>query len=163
MLKNFIKTRNLIPLFFVIISLVGKSQVISTKSYLMEWEPKYVLYPSVGDIRQRAQYIFIDNDPDIKLFFSDSASCVEKLKSREEKKAKKRRNYSCLSVDLFFEDSSSISLFFNNNGDYYFDGKWYKMHPGLYYYLFRFFSNSLVPASILEIARKENKGEPAFW
>jgi hypothetical protein len=57
---------------------------------------------------------------------------------------------SCVEINYSF--MRKIIIYFDKRGNYYFEGFWYKPNYSLYYKLFKYFSNELVPQKTIMVA-----------
>ena len=134
--------------------------VVKIKVYMVRWDAKYRIIRTTENIQQNYLYYFEKDGTSLSNMFDDYDDCLLKLQSQsrcQEECSKKASAF----VEMVFEDNKVVRLYFKNTGEYYFDGKWYTMNEGLYYYLFRYFSNELIPKRTLSKAMLETSND--FW
>jgi hypothetical protein len=149
----------IIVLFLLIIPFYSFSQMNSEtgitkiKMYMMRWNVKYRIVPEISNIKDNYEYYFESNGSYLRNMFIDYQDCDKKLKSQR-KLGMEDMTIAYVCVELFFK-RKKITLYFCDE-IYNYKGNWYEMHPGLYYYLFFPFSNSIISNETLNKA-KENK------
>ena len=57
-------------------------------------------------------------------------------------------------AEICFKDNKIISVCFDEDGNYYFNGHWHVMHGGLYYALFQYFSDKIISSETLNSAKR---------
>ena len=144
---------------FISTGLISHAQNVSNvKIYMVRWNAKYSLIRTVENIKENNICFFESSAIDLTKMFRDYQDCVNKLKSQDT--IKKNNILSHICVELVF-DKNIVSIFFSLSGDFYFENQWHKMNPGLYYYLFRYFSDEIIPPDTFSKAKLNTKGY--YW
>jgi len=149
----------------LLVSLIGFSQNIveldSIKIYLIDWNKKYKFAIGIENFKEYYQHYFKTDGTDFKTMFLDYADCVEKLNSKSNIAHERKTKLLNSLVELHFNDGKVLEVFFDIKGNYYFQGEWHVMNNGLYYLLFKYFSNEIIPQQILDNAKSNFKD--GFW
>jgi len=87
---------------------------------------------------------------DVMHQFDDYEDCVEKLHSQDtiQVLSNNKKILVNVLVELSFGEER-VDLYFLRTGDYLLDNIVYKRNSGLYFSLFKYFSNELIPEDIL--------------
>ncbi|HET6243686.1 MAG: hypothetical protein H0V01_04745 [Bacteroidetes bacterium] len=157
--------KNLFLLFFLIHNINSNiyaqkdSEVGVTliKIYTVEWNLKSKIAYTMDNFKGRYKYYFENNGLGLENMFVNYNDCIDKLNSQkiipsDSASFTMIRNY----VELKFEKKKSVNLYFDYQGNYYFENKWHSRNEGLYYSLFKYFSNTLVSETLIEQAKKKN-------
>lgn len=118
------------------------------KMYLVEHEARYTIVPNISNIKHLYKYYIEIKESDVFDLFDNYADCKNNLMSRDT--ISNKYNACTVCAELYF-GWRKLSVFFMNNGDYYFQGKWYRIYNELYFLLFSPFSN-IVPVETLNAA-----------
>jgi len=145
--------------FFISFPSNQEKKISIVKIYLVKWDSRYTLIRTISNIKETALFYFETKDVDLHEMFYDYKDCISKLKSQE-KIIESISATTNVCVEMYF-GKKVVKLYFKNSGEYYFEDSWYKMNSALYYYLFLFFSNELIPHETLEIAK--NNTQDYFW
>lgn len=160
------KQLKLILLLFIYVQVNGfcqpKEKIDKTiKIYAVSWQKAYRLARTINNIRQNYIYYFETEAVWLNKMFLNYEDCINQLASQSEVITSdtvsgkfKRTN---VLVELYYSDTKVVSLYFNDEGDFYFQDKWHTRNDELYYSLFRYFSDELIPASTLELSKKNHK------
>lgn len=136
----------------------GTSQeIVSIEYYLNQWDAKTVVARKPDNFKDLHHYYFKNYSPDFFLMFDDLSDCINKIESREKIEGTRiMKSMVCLNFK-----EGSIKIYFDSQGNYYYNKNWYKRQNAFYYKLFCFFSNKLISNKILEEAKSKIKQE--FW
>ena len=135
-----------------------QSGITKIKIYMVKWNSRYTIVRNIENIKNSYLYIFEMKDNELYNYFDDYTDGDNKLKSQDTTNFK--YNSCNILVEIYFK-KKKLSLYFKNTGEYYFNGLWYKINSGLYYNLFSYFSEELIPPETLKKAKlKMNKN---FW
>ncbi len=151
--------RKLIALFLLLYTSCGFAQnannykSIIIKIYLVKWDARYSLPRTIDNIRKNYIYYFETDGSDFDNLFQDSEDLAIFL-ANNPKLSEPVDIGASVCVEFWF-GRKKTTLFFKNNGDFYYDGSWYEMNAGLYYKLFCHFSNVLIPEATLIKAKSK--------
>jgi hypothetical protein len=120
--------------------------------YGVSWKLRTRRAITIKDVKKRSDYHFVLKDSDIDDLFDDYKDFKELLMSQDT--VFYFHNVCIAYVKVHFS-VKKITLYFRENGDYYFNGKWYKPNYELYYYIFGFFNkDAMMPNEIIEKGKK---------
>jgi len=128
----------------------GQNSILA-KMYFVKWDSRYTLPRTIENIKETKLFYFESSDLDLEDLFSDYRDCIVKLKPKDNI-IDSMNKISNVCVELCFK-RKVVRLFFKNSGEYYFEGKWYRMNSELYFKLFNCLSNELIPIQTLEKAK----------
>lgn len=155
------KTLICILLIFLISDSFSQNQAIGVtkiKIYMVKWYSHYHIVRNIENIKETYLYFFKMKDNELAYYFDSYTDCISKLKSQDT--VSHKYNSCNICVELFFK-KKKLSVYFKNNGEYYFDGQWYKINSGFYYNLFSYFSEELIPPETLNKAKQN--ANINFW
>ena len=137
--------------------------VESIKIYAVSWNALYTMPRKIDNIKKTHIYYFETKDSDFEKMFLDYSDCINKLSSQKELALKDsiKKNRTNVLAELYFGNKKVVSIFFDNDGNYYFTDKWHVKNYGLYYLLFKYFSNEIIPQAVINDAKKNLKDD--FW
>lgn len=124
---------------------------------LAKWKAKYVVAKSVLDSADRFEYHFHTSGDNFQRIFSSHKDCVEQLNEWPTDSVQSFREVNAF-VRVVFSDSSAISFHVDERGGYYFNGRWHLRNDVMYWAIFQFFSDELVPSAILHEAKEAANG-----
>lgn len=133
------------------------------KVYAVSWNTAYKLARTTENIQKTALYFFKSNETWVDVMFSDYEDCFQKL--TKQKTIELPDNFSGskvktrVLVEIVFKPKKIIKVFFDNEGNFFFDNKWHVRNDEFYYLLFKYFSNEIVPEKILSTAKSNFKDE----
>ena len=127
--------------------------------YFVKWDAIYKVDIDSGSILKKYKYFFSAKGYDFENMFFDYEDCLIKLNSSNTIQKEVCSVRSC--VEFNYKDYPSFRIYFDNDGNYLFKGKWHAFVPNLYFYLFKYFSEELVPPDKLVIAKKKTLND--FW
>lgn len=126
--------------------------------YMISWNTKYRLARTIDNFKEFHLYYFKVDGTDLSNLFDDSADTDKKLSSSKILNEENKRLNAM--VELEFKDKI-ITVFFDNDGNYNYNNKWYHKHDGMYLLMFKYFSDELIPKSILDKSKDNFKSD--FW
>lgn len=131
--------------------------------YLREWNATYVRAGTSRNFKDENIYscFFKQKNCDFSLMFDDFIDCDKKLKSSEIIDSIGTYRGINSMVEMYFTNNKTITLCFDGLGNYLYFEKWYKCNYNLYYLLFKYFSNELIPIKTLKKAK--NKFNGGYW
>lgn len=134
----------------------------SVKLYCVEWNIKSNIAFTIENFKERYKYYFENKGNNLDIMFFDYQDCIEKL-SKQEIIQTDSAGYNMIRtyIELKFNKNQKLELYFDVNGNYYFQNKWFKRNDCLYYNLFKYFSNILTQSSIIE--KNKTKCQDAIW
>lgn len=134
------------------------AQVKSIEVYAIYWEVKMPFAIRMEKFEESSFIYYKNSVEDLYLLFYNYEDCKSKLNSYPE-----INNDGLLNsmVILHFDQGSSVKLYFDLKGNYYYDGKWHVKNCELYVNFFKYFSNVIIPEKILEECMSEYRGD--FW
>ncbi|MBO4543792.1 MAG: hypothetical protein J5725_11505 [Bacteroidales bacterium] len=129
--------------------------------YGVEWNACFRVPVTIKTLKQHSHYHLIlnDNTPLYDLFY-DYKSCKTLLKSQDtipyQRFHPSWRGKTCIAcVKLFFCNGRIVKIYFRANGEYLFQGKYYKANKELYYSIFHFFEkDAIMPNELIEEGKK---------
>lgn len=136
-------------------------EIDSVKIYLIDWNKKYKYAIGIENFKKYYQHSFQTDGTDFKTMFLDYTDCVNKLNSKSSITKERKTKLLNSLVEFQFSNDSIVSVFFDIKGNYYFNGEWHQMNNELYYLLFKYFSNEIIPLQILDSAKCNFKD--VFW
>jgi hypothetical protein len=153
---------------FILISLIVfprklKVSDVEIRIYAVSWNTKYKLARTTENIKKTHLYYFKSKESWVNIMFDGYKDCIQKLSNRKE--IERPENYSGskvktrLYVEILFNPKKIIKIYFDNEGNYYFMNKWYVKNNGLYYLLFNYFSDEIIPETTLNSAKNNFKNE----
>lgn len=125
---------------------------------MISWNTKYRLARTTDNFKEYHLFYFKIDGTDLSNMFDDTDDFDKKLSSSKILNEDNKRLNAM--VELKFKDKI-IPIFFDNNGNYNYNGKWYVRHDGMYFLLFKYFSDELIPNSILNKSKDNFKSD--FW
>jgi len=137
-----------ILLSFTVGLFAQKPTVKKVKIYGVSWEARLPTYPTIRNIKKKFHYSLILKEIAFSFddLFYDYKSCKELLMSQDtisfcsyRPSYKDRDCVAC--VKLYF-GIKTITIYFRSNGEYCFQGIYYKANKELYYCIFSFFIGS---------------------
>lgn len=130
---------------------------INVKIYSVEWNLKTKFPYTINNFKDYYKYYFEIKNSNLETMFMDYSDCTAKLSSQKEliipdsiRGDKKKIN---ALVELVF-DKKIVQLFFDSKGNYYLQNKWHVKNEGLYYALFKYFSDTIIHQILIEEAMK---------
>lgn len=164
-----IKTKlKLILIFLVSLSLRLASQDKNDlyadqliKIYSASWNTKYLIPRGIKNIKELHSYFFQTDGSNLNLMFLDYEDCKTKLSEQKLLPDSLQAKIINSLVEFYFDKEHYVSIYFDNRGNYYFNEKWHVKSNELYYLLFKYFSNEIVPQKTLEEAKLDYKDN--FW
>jgi len=152
-------------ILFFLFPIFTKSQNIveieKIKIYLINSNAKYRSAIGIEDFKANYQYYFETSGDILYKMFYDYNDCIDKLKTKTSIIYERETKLLNSLVELQFSEQKVIQIYFDIKGNYYFMGDWHKMNNELYYILFKYFSNEILPQKILGLSRKLSRGD--FW
>ncbi len=139
------------------------AEINKIKIYAVSWNAKSKLAHTIYNIKKYHTYFFQTEEIELNNMFIDYNDCVSKLSSRESlftSDTVKKVTTKVL-AELHFGNKKVISLFFDQQGNYFYANKWHKINSELYYLLFKYFSNEIVPQTTLDEAKRNYQDD--FW
>ena len=124
---------------------------------LAKWKAKYLVAKSIMDSADRFEYHFHTSGDNLQRIFSGREDCVEQLNEWPIDSLQSLREVNAF-VRVTFSDSTAISFHVDERGGYYFNGQWHLRNDAMYWAIFQFFSDELVPSAILQEAKDAAKG-----
>ena len=124
---------------------------------LARWKAKYLVAKSVLDSADRFEYHFRTSGDHVQRIFSSREVCVEQLNAWPSDSLQSFREVNAF-VRVAFSDSTAITFHVDEHGGYYFNGRWHLRNDVMYWALFQFFSDELVPSAILQEAKEAANG-----
>ena len=123
---------------------------IHVKMYFCAWERYYSIARLNTNIQELHSFYFESHMSDVMHQFDDYEDCVEKLHSQDtiQVLSNNKKILVNVLVELSFGEER-VDLYFLRTGDYLLDNIVYKRNSGLYFSLFKYFSNELIPEDIL--------------
>lgn len=130
--------------------------------YAVSWNTSYKLAHTTDNIKQTSLYFFKTTEPWVNIMFDNYEDCVQKLNSRKvldlPEDASGTKVKTRVLVEILFDQKNVIKVFFDNSGNYYFNNKWHIRNDEFYYAIFKYFSNEIIPETILLETKKNSKG-----
>jgi hypothetical protein len=112
------------------------------KIYAVEWDIKSKFAFTIDNFKTRYSYYFEIPELNVDDLFMDYNECVELLSSQKTISSDSAASdYIRQYVELRFYKRKTIKIYFDIRGNYYFKNKWHVRQDGLYYNLFRYFSD----------------------
>jgi hypothetical protein len=135
--------------------------VRSIKMYSVEWKLMTKFPYTIDNFKKYYKYYFETKKHDLEVMFMDYNDCVGKLSSQKElilpdSISGETKKINAL-IELTFDKEKTVSLFFDSRGNYYFQNKWHVKNDGLYYLLFKYFSDVIIHQAVIEDAEKNYK------
>ena len=124
---------------------------------LAKWKAKYLVAKSTLDSADRFEYHFHTSGDNLQRIFSSHEDCVEQLNAWPIDSVQSFREVNAF-VRVTFSDSTAISFHVDERGGYYFNGRWHLRNDAMYWAIFQFFSDELVPSAILQEAKEAANG-----
>jgi len=130
--------------------------------YGVSWNTRFRSATTIKNLKQRSVYhLIIKEDYFLEDLFYDYKDCKEFLTSNDTISFYRPnfrpywRGKTCTAcVKLFFRTGRTITIYFRENGEYYFQGKYYKANKELYYCIFHFFGkDAVMPNELIEEGR----------
>ncbi|MBA3680508.1 MAG: hypothetical protein H0W73_05000 [Bacteroidetes bacterium] len=130
------------------------------KIYSISWNTAYKLARTTKNIKQKYIYYFETDVTWLDVMFLNYEDCIEKLSKQKviasaDSLSKAIRTN--VLVELCFPNKRIVKVYFNNEGDFYFNGNWHKRNDGFYYLLFKYFSDEIIPPTTFQEAKKNYK------
>lgn len=142
----------------------AQSSIDLVKIYCIEWNSFPVTPSTCDNIKSQRNFFLEISETDLDYMFANYDDCSNKLDSREvnliNDSTKSNISVNNL-VELVFKDKRTISVCFDENGNYLFKNKWHNKHDGFYYSIFKYFSSTVISPIVLENAKKNTKDY--FW
>jgi len=139
----------------------AQDAINSIKIYSVEWNLKSKIPYTIDNFKNYYKYYFETKENDLENMFLDYNDCVEKLASQKElilSDSIKTKKINAL-VELAFGKNKKVELFFDYKGNFYFRNKWHARNDGLYYILFKYFSNVIISQPSIEEAKQNVKDD----
>lgn len=133
--------------------------VDSVKIYAIKWNGKYPFARNPEGLKKFPKFYFETNGSRLNTFFIDYDDCIKKLQN--EKNQIKEGGFLVSLVILVFSDKKQAEISFDSDGNYFTNGKWYKVNNELYYTLFKYFSNEIISEKTLKGCKEKYRGD--FW
>lgn len=131
----------------------------SIEIYAIRWQPGRPYARSPKNFKDLSEFYFSTSEIYLNVFYTDYDEFFSNLDSRLI--ARDSIHYLNSMVILTFVNKKKLVLYFDLNGNYFFNDKWHMVQPELYYVLFRYFSNIIIPSSTLDYCKKKYRGD--FW
>lgn len=130
------------------------NEIKKVKIYLVEWNINTKLPYTIKNFKKFYRYYFEINKCDFDDLFFDYAECIEMLSSQKSISSDTAAsNFVRDYVEIRFLKGKKVKLYFDIIGNYYFKNKWYSRNDSLYYALFKYFSDLLIPQKIISQAK----------
>lgn len=123
------------------------------KIYLESWKSRPRLPVDIYNIKENYSFYFETE----YIYIRGVDLCYEEISVFLKENAKfenKKNDAANICVEFCFAAEENIFIYFDNFGNYYYNGFWYKMNNELYFALFCYFSNDLIPIQILQKAKE---------
>ena len=148
---------------FLQLNLSGNNWIENVKLYCTGWKATHCTLYTCENIKETNDYYFESSSTKLYNMFHDSADAAEKLSQRKiylEADTAIGHNVYYL-AEVYFTNNKMISIGFDVDGNYFFNGHWHIKHDALFYALFCFLSNEIVSPTALDQAKKNMKSY--FW
>lgn len=126
-----------------------KKELKKINIYLVEWDANYRTPRRIENIKKMSHYNFETNFIEFENLFSDFDDMHKYLLSCPQDSLNYSVGVNAL-VEFCFKNKKTVQLYFVNNGSYYYNEKWYLLNEELYFKLFNYFSNVLIPEVTLK-------------
>lgn len=141
-------------LFFLMVLLlttidINAGGISKVKMYLVNYQARYSIVPNISNIKKHHEYYIEIKESDVSDLFDSYSECKDFLSSPDTIVYKYN---SCIACVEFCFKWRKLTVFFKENGTYYFKGKWYEFNNELFYMLFSSLSN-IVPIETLNNAK----------
>lgn len=141
-----------ILLIFIMIDfgcIAQKSESIagaSIKMYLIEWDLKTKFPYTSEEFMNHYRYMFEAKFAYNDSLFIDGTTCEKTLISQPSLSDSliSKRKHVVSRVIVTYSKKEKYELFFDRNGNYLYNGKWYLKNDYLYDYVFKYFSSDLI-------------------
>jgi hypothetical protein len=120
------------------------------KIYGVSWQLRTRLPMTIENLKRHSAYCLTLKGAECSMdeLFDDYKSCKELLTSQDTFFSSKNACVACVRIYFAFR---KITIYFRPNGDYYFNGIWYKANYELYFYIFLYFGkDAMMPDEIIE-------------
>ncbi len=145
--------KGLIIILLILISTFSYSQEINdVEIYTIKWNAKYKFARSINNFKEYHHYYMRIGASDFNIMFLNYDDFVLTMNKNDTICC---GNFLNSLVEFTFENKKTLSVFFDIKGNYYFQGKWHKINNSMYYLLFQYFSDIIIPQSILDNAKIE--------
>lgn len=134
-----------------------KGMIKYIRLYLLEWNTKRKFAVSCDQMKEYYEHYFTIQPHVFNETFIDYSDCIIKLSSGQTEDHYQSHLLNSL-VEIKFYNAPIVSICFDIKGNYYFNGTWYEMKDDLYYILFEYFSDVIVPDNVLKKAREGYSG-----
>ncbi|MBI2967016.1 MAG: hypothetical protein HYY40_04290 [Bacteroidetes bacterium] len=136
-------------------------KIDSIKIYLISSSKKYQVARIVDNFKEFYIYKFETAREEIDFKFWDYKEFTANLQTQKKISNNDDGRMVIAFVELSF-DNKVVELMFDHGGNYYFMGSWYERHDGLYYNLFKYFSDELINAEVL-LKAKSGTHKHGLW
>jgi len=139
----------------------GGEDIIRMEIKCIPWNSKYGRIHNVQNFKKSYEYYFKTEETDLENMFLDYADCIKKITSQRVLFKDSGKVIVYALVKIQFNKFKKVELYFNWNGDYCFKGVWYKRNSGLYFEIFKYFSDELFSQELLNECHKMSSD--GFW
>lgn len=132
------------------------------KIYCVSWNTNYKLARTTENIEKKYIYYFETDAVWLNVMFLNYEDCIEKLSKQQiiaspDTVIKAIRTN--ILAELHFSDNKIVKVYFNNQGDFYFNKKWHKRKDNFYYFLFKYLSDEIIPPTTFQEVKKNYKNK----
>jgi hypothetical protein len=138
---------------------MDSTEVDSISVYFLEWKKKRRFAIGFHQIVKYHEHYYKTSGLYFYMMFDDYYDCYKKLSSWQKLEDGEESFLNSL-VEFRF-DTKVIRVYFDIEGHYYFNGQWYRPNYTMYYLLFRYFSDEIIPQTVLQKAKENSNGR--FW
>lgn len=136
-------------------------EVSQVQVYAVSWDAKYNLARNPKNIKQYHIFYFKNgNTEDFNKMFLDYNDCNDKLSKQKVMSDSTANRFVNMLVEISF-GKKKVSVCFDRQGNFFYNNLWHVKSNELYYLLFKYFSNEIVPPKVLEEAKSNSKDD--FW
>jgi len=128
----------------------NETYLTTIKIYASSWNSKYLIPRTIKNIKELHSYYFKSDANDLFPMFSDFEDCKEKLSKQKILPDSLHAIIINSLVEISFSKKKVIRIYFDMRGNFYYQDKWHKRNNELYYLLFKYFSNEIIPQKTLE-------------
>ena len=129
------------------------SRIRNVKYYFMEWQKRRRFAVGFNQIKDLHEFYSEISGDRLCGLYNDYDDCLTKLYSNDT--ILRNKTFLNSLVEINFVNGKTIDIYFDIKGNYYYNQQWYKINNDLYYNLFRYFSDVIIPKNVLRKAKEE--------
>ena len=120
---------------------------------MVRWDANFSQRRTPSNIVAKHEFRFVSKNLDMDRLFVDAEDVNKKLTDQPLYPDSAVYSHSINALATFFFAGKHYDVYFDNSGNFLFNDTWHQPNWGMYYSLFRYFSNEIVSEKVLQVAR----------